>query len=281
MRSYAEIKRQGHDRDEAAALASRRARVALAVSVGVTLLLYVVPMGRLIGYPLILLSTLVHELGHGITAAALGGRFHEFVMFADASGVAKWSGSLSDGGRALVAAGGLVGPALAGAVGFVCARRPRGARIFLAVLAVGLVVGDVLVVRNAFGIVFVGMCAAGLGFAAWYDQGSWSQLVLVFLATQLALSVFSRGDYLFMAEARTGAGVMPSDVSHMAEALGGSFWMWGLVVGAFSLLVLAAGLYAFLRPPSSRPSVFSRLGRRKQNATPKTTSTLNSSPKRV
>ena len=32
------------------------------------LLFYVIPYGRTIGYPLILLSTLAHEMGHGIAA---------------------------------------------------------------------------------------------------------------------------------------------------------------------------------------------------------------------
>lgn len=256
MRSYDEFKDRSRAKVDAAAsdaaLASRTARIALAISVVVTLLLYVVPLGGFVAYPLILVSTLVHELGHGLGAAALGGTFHEFEMFADASGVARWSGSLSQGARALVAAAGLLGPALGGAVGFVCARRSLPARVFLGVTALGLAVALALVVRNPFGIAFVGLCVAGLSFAVLYDRGSWAQLVLVFASTQLALSVFSRSDYLFVAEARTGAGVMPSDVSHMADALGGPYWLWGLIVGATSLLILAGGLYAFLRSPSSR-----------------------------
>jgi hypothetical protein len=38
----------------------------------------------------------------------------------------------------------------------------------------------------------------------------------------------------------------------MAEALGGPYWMWGAVCGAFSLLVLALGVWTFLR--STRPT---------------------------
>jgi hypothetical protein len=69
----------------------------------------------------------------------------------------------------------------------------------------------------------------------------------VFLSTQLALSVFSRGDYLFTEVAQTGMGAMPSDTAQMATALGGPYWLWGLACGAFSITVLAAGVLWFLR----------------------------------
>ena len=60
---------------------SNRVALFLLLSVIATLLLYfVVPFGRLIAYPLVLLSTLAHELGHGIAAVLVGGDFEQFVM---------------------------------------------------------------------------------------------------------------------------------------------------------------------------------------------------------
>ncbi|HEX6861901.1 MAG TPA: M50 family metallopeptidase, partial [Thermoanaerobaculia bacterium] len=51
------------------------ARVVLVASAAATLLLYNVPLfGRILARPLILLSTLAHEMGHGLTAMLLGGR---------------------------------------------------------------------------------------------------------------------------------------------------------------------------------------------------------------
>ena len=69
-------------------------------------------------------------------------------------------------------------------------------------------------------------------------QGWIPRFTLVFLAVQLALSVFSRSDYLFTSVARTGAGPMPSDVAQMASALFLPFWFWGAACGALSLAVL-------------------------------------------
>jgi membrane-associated phospholipid phosphatase len=109
-----------------------------------------------------------------------------------------------------------------------------------------------LVVRNPFGWAFVGVLAAvllllGLRASAWA-----SQLALLFLSVQLALSVFSRGDYLFTPT----AGSMPSDVANMASALFLPYWFWGALCGAFSVLVLAFGALMFLRsvpaPPGRR-----------------------------
>jgi membrane-associated phospholipid phosphatase len=74
---------------------------------------------------------------------------------------------------------------------------------------------------------------------------------LVFLAVQLSLSVFSRGDYLFSEVARTGSGDFPSDVANMADALFLPYWFWGATCGAFSVAVLVVGLWAFLRSARS------------------------------
>ncbi len=226
---------------------TERARVVLLVSVGLTILLYVVPYGGYLAYPLMLLSTLAHEMGHGIAALLVGGSFHRFQMWPDGSGMAEWSGQVGPMSRALVAAGGLLGPAIAAAVGFAVGRTIRGARGALIALAAILALALLLVVRNLFGVIFVAIVLGGCFLAARKASGDVAQLVLIFLAVQLALSVFSRGDYLFTAEAVTAAGVMPSDVGQMAQALILPYWVWGLGCGAVSVLVLIYGIKVFWR----------------------------------
>jgi hypothetical protein len=229
----------------ASTAARRRTKAALAWSIALTVALYLVPFGQLLAYPLVLLSTLVHEVGHGVTALLVGGHFERFVMFPDASGMAFSSGVEPGWRHALVAAGGLVGPALAAALAFVAARRAAWSRAFLVAMAAAGVVLLVLVVRNPFGIAFAGVLVTLLGWLGLRASASTAQVATVFMAVQLSLSVFSRGDYLFVKEAQTGAGTTPSDVSVMANALGGPYWAWGLACGAFSVLVLVAGVWAF------------------------------------
>ncbi len=224
---------------------AERARAVLLVSIGLTALLYLVPYGEFLAYPLMLLSTLAHEMGHGVTAELVGGDFESFKMWSDGSGVATWSGQVGPVRRALVAAGGLIGPAVAAALGFAAGRTIRGARGALVALAVILALSLLLVVRNLFGVVFVAVTLGGCLFAARKASGEAAQLVLIFLSVQLALSVFSRGDYLFTPVARTASGVMPSDVGQMAAALWLPYWFWGLGCGAVSVLALIYGLKLF------------------------------------
>ncbi|MGI9017530.1 MAG: M50 family metallopeptidase [Euzebya sp.] len=227
---------------------ARQARRVLLLSLSVTALLYVIPGGGLIGYPLVLLSTFVHEVAHGLTAVLVGGRFLDLRVFADGSGAAL---TATNGGalqRAAVAAGGLIGPAIAAGVGFTLGRRPRTARVTLLVGSLLLMVMAVLWVRSLVGwFVVIGLIAVSLGVGLAIRQDHWSQLWLIFLSVQLGLSVFSRGEYLFASSATTGAGFGPSDSSAISDALFLPYWFWGGVCGLFSLAVLAYGAWLFLR----------------------------------
>ncbi len=228
----------------------RRARVALVVSVLLTAALYAIPdpYGFYASYPFLLLSTLAHELGHGLAGVLVGGDFHRFVMFTDGSGHALVTGDLGRLAQAAVAAGGLVGPAVIAGLCFALARRGRAAKLTFIVFAALLGLALVLVVRNVFGLVFVSVVAAGCAAIGLRANGHVAQVSLLFVAVQLALSVFSRGDYLFTEVATTGVGAAPSDVANMAHALFLPYWFWGALCGLFSVMVLAAGLAFFLRP---------------------------------
>lgn len=228
-------------------MSAKQASTTLVISVIVTLGLYYLPYGFYVAYPLMLLSTLVHELGHGVAAVLMGGNFHEFKMWGDGSGVAYWSGDVGAAARAFISAGGLVGPAVGAALGLVCARNPRSARWFLGVLGGLLALALLLVVRNGFGFFFIGIFAAICLAVSFKASNTATQLTLVFLSVQLALSVYSRSDYLFMRYADTSAGKMPSDVEHMAMALGLPYWFWGAICIAISVAALLGGGWYFLR----------------------------------
>jgi hypothetical protein len=231
-----------------------RARLTLFLSVAITIALYVIPYGHTVAYPLLLISTLVHELGHGVAAVVVGGDFERFVMWSDGSGTAFSSGSFNGLERAFIAAGGLVGPALGAVFCLVSARRPSTARYCMGAIGFLLLLAEVLVVRNLFGLVFVGVMGLICLSVAFRGGGHIVQLVLVFLGVQLALSVYSRSDYLFMAEAQTATGTSPSDAQAIANAMGiGPYWFWGGVCGVFSLVVLVVGGWYFLRGTRRAP----------------------------
>ena len=219
----------------------------LALTAAATLLLFSIDWLRWVAYPLVLLSTLAHELGHGLSALMVGGTFENLKIWADGSGVATWSG---DGGRlgtAVVAAGGLVGPAITAGVLFVFARKPRSARTTLVVLGSILLLVNLLWVRNLFGFLFVALVAATCLALGLKTSPATSRFALVFLGVQLALSVFSRADYLFTEVAETRTGPMPSDTAQIAAALFLPYWFWGALCGALSLAMVFFGIRIYLR----------------------------------
>jgi hypothetical protein len=220
----------------------------------------VIPYGHTIGYPLMLVSTLVHELGHGVAGVLVGGDFKSFEMWSNGSGAAHIGGYDGRFARAFVSAGGLCGPAVAAALGFMMARGEKRSRWMLGILGGLLLFADVWIIRNLFGWFFVTIFAAILLAIAWKASAWASQLALLFLSVQLSLSVFSRGDYLFTDTANTTAGKFPSDVANMSEALFLPYWFWGALCGAFSVIVLAFGAWVFLRDlaPAKRAADISR-----------------------
>jgi len=231
-----------------------RARLVLALTLLGTLALYLIPFGRFVAFPLILLSTFAHEMGHGVGAWLSGGSFTSMMLYADASGIAQTRGDFGRLARAVVSAGGLVGPSLLAAPLFVASARPRFARLALFLLGTACLLAALAVVRNGFGLFFVIACAAVcLGIAIKLGRQA-SQLACAFVAVQLALSVFSRGDYLFAKSAETGAGTAPSDVAQIADALLLPYWFWGASCGALSVAVLGFGLWMFWRATRAQPA---------------------------
>ena len=113
-------------------------------------------------------------------------------------------------------------------------------------LGVFLLVLALFLVRNPFGLAFTILLGATLlGIAL--RAPALSHTVVLLLAVQLALSVFSRSDYLFTSMALTSTGPMPSDVAVMASALFLPYWFWGAVCGIASLGLLALGVRAFFQ----------------------------------
>ena len=223
------------------ALESRRdgqspaATKALLVAVVATVLLYVVPYGHRLGYPLVLVSTIVHEMGHGVAGLLVGARFESFVVHADGSGTAHLSGYHGRFADAFIAAGGLCGPAVAAAGGFFAARSARIARAVMIAAGAVLALSLLLVVRNLFGWLAVGALAASLLGIGNKARAEVAQTVLVFLAVQLALSVFLQQRLpLHRRGMRMADGPMPSDVANMSTALFLPYWFWGALCGAFS-----------------------------------------------
>src|SRR5579871_2434814 len=120
-----------------AAAASRRTLVwALVVAF---LLEHVIPFGGLVMYPFTLLTTWVHETGHGVSALVVGGHFDKLEIFWDASGRAL-TREATGWPLAIVCLGGLLAPPFVGTALLLISRGARRARVALFVLSGALLV---------------------------------------------------------------------------------------------------------------------------------------------
>ena len=202
-----------------------------------------VPYGPQALYPLTLLATFAHEMGHGLAALLVGGEFDRLSLHADGSGLAEWRGNPGRLARAAVAAGGLLGPTVAGVALLLLAGSTRRSRLLLGVFAAGLALSVAMWVRNPFGIVFLIAIAVALAAAGRWLGDSGASFLLHLIAAVLCLSWFRDLDYMFSSSAVIGGVERKSDSAVIAEALWLPFWFWGALVAALSLALLALGLW--------------------------------------
>ncbi len=208
------------------------------------------PFGDYLLYPFTLFTTWVHEMGHGLTALLVGGRFAELEIFANASGLAM-TASAPGWRDACVSAGGLLAPPIVGAavLGFV--HGPRRAKIFLTAVAAALLVSLALWVRSPVGVVVVPALALLCGWAGWRafrERPERRVLLAQVLGVVLAVDTATRMlRYVFMKTVEVDGEKRISDIARIAEQLGGHYALWGLLVAAIALGLLALGARRALR----------------------------------
>jgi hypothetical protein len=229
----------------------RQAAIVLFGSVAVTLAMFLIPSPQDTWWllaPFRWLHIYVHEFGHGVAALLAGGDFHRFEMYTY-SGVAITSGISSALATAFVCAGGLCGPAVVGGAFLAAGHNPRWARWVLGAFGAFMALSLLLWTRSTFGWGFgAAVAALSLGVAL-YARAAHAQIVLVFIGTQLALSVYTGGGYLFTKYVEIQNGHRgPSDTQVMSEALGLPYWFWGIACGGFSVIVLLGGLWLYVKP---------------------------------
>jgi hypothetical protein len=228
----------------------RQAAIVLVGSMAITVAMFAIPSPQHTWWllaPFRWLHIYVHEFGHGIAALISGGEFDSFEMYSY-SGLAhtRTAGNLA---AAFVCAGGLCGPAVVGGAFLAIGRNVRMARLALFAFGAFMAISLVLWTRTPFGWGFGASVAALSLLVAVMARPALAQMVVVFLGVQLALSVYTGGGYLFTQYVEIQSGYRgPSDTQAMADAIGGTYWMWGVICAAFSALVLLAGLWLYIKP---------------------------------
>lgn len=224
----------------------RRARRLLVWSSVVTLVLYLVPHGRQLVYPIHLLSGFLHQMGAGLAAVLMGAELDAVRLFSDGTGGTVVVGSMGHRSDAVVAAGGVLGPTLTSVPLHLCALWPKLARITWIALGVALVLCGLWVASGWFSGAFVLIAAGACLWLARNGSRVLQQGIMAFVATQLAISALS--DDLFSEFVMVdGHAVALSDTARIARAMGGSYWTWGVACGLLSCLVWLLGVSFFWR----------------------------------
>lgn len=211
------------------------------------------PSLGIIRYPFILLGTWFHEMGHGLTALCLGGNFLYLEIFENGGGVAYSSYNPQNLflpyniTKALVAAGGLLGPCFVGSILIISAIRNKWALWALRVLVLVLILSLIIWVRSTIGITvlaFIALLLIGVLYSKKPNLITWTVL---FLGLQSTLSTYLQLNYLFTGTFIRDGAERTSDTQQIANNLFGTYWLWAFVIIIFSAIILWKSYRYYLR----------------------------------
>jgi hypothetical protein len=188
--------------------------------------------------------TIVHEAGHALVAVLAGRRLQGIQLHSDTSGVTVSRGKPSGPGMALTALAGYSAPGLLG-LGFAALLAAGRITALLAIAAL-LLLGVLVMVRNAYGVLSVVLTAAGLAVIALVASPQ-VQAWLVYLITWFLLLGAIRPVIELQSKRRRGA-ARDSDVDQLARLTGVPAALWVLILVVVALTCLVVGGAWLLQP---------------------------------
>ena len=228
----------------------RRERVNLLAAIAVvSVLLWQTQIGMLLLYPFTILATWFHEMGHGIAAMALGGTFERLLIFPDGSGVALslTPVELSRMGAAAIAAGGPLGPAIAGGALIVASRSHRATRIALTVLGIVMLASTLIWVRTMTGWIVLPGLGAVILWTARRASDAQRRFAIQLLGVQACISVWQQFGYLFSPGGVIDGQVQRSDTGVIADVTSLPYWAWGAIISTATAALMIWSLRIALR----------------------------------
>jgi NADH:ubiquinone oxidoreductase subunit 6 (subunit J) len=213
-----------------------------------TILLWnVVPYGRYILYPFTILGTWFHEMGHGVAAMLVGGSFKKLELFPNGSGLATNAIPISRIGRAITAAGGLIGPAMAGSVLIILGRKRKWAHWGLLTLGSIILLSVLIWVRTIFGVAIMTVIGAAIIAFAIKAPDNFKHFAIQFLGVQAWASMYMSLGYMFSEGANVGGQQHLSDTAAIAEQLLLPYWVWGGLISLVAIAMLLGSLWVAFR----------------------------------
>jgi hypothetical protein len=192
--------------------------------------------------------TIAHEGGHALVSLLTGRRLDGIRLHADTSGVTYSRGKRTGPGIVLTSAAGYVAPSLLGAgAAVLLASRHLTAMLWLTLV---LLAATFLAIRNAFGVLAVGVTAAAVVAVTMYTsatvQAAFGYTTAWFLLLGGVRPVFELGSD----RRRRGGGT--SDADHLAALTGLPGGLWVAFFGLVAMAALVLGV-RLLWPPHLFP----------------------------
>ena len=204
-----------------------------------------------IRYPFILLGTWFHEMGHGITALILGGKFNYLEIYSNGGGVAYTSYQTNklflpyNITRALVAFGGLIGPCIMGGIQIISATNQKFSKWILITLVLSIIISLIFWVKSTIGIIVLALISIALSIIIYLKKPRLINWTVLFLGLQSTLSTYLQLDYLFTSSFERNGKNNISDTQTIADSLFGNHWFWAVFVILVSIIIILWKSYSY------------------------------------
>lgn len=202
------------------------------------------PIGRLIIYPFVILSTWFHEMGHGITSLILGGSFSKIEIFPDGSGIAYISSSNNFGrlGSALVAMMGPLFPPILGYIYLASSKKANLAKLFMFMTSIFLAISTIIWVRTSFGFFFLLLLSLLIFFISISNNEKLIFFCAQIIGIQAFMSVYLSLGYLFSSTGNINQSSLTSDTAVISQNLFLPNWFWASAILIISVTLLLLSL---------------------------------------
>ena len=199
--------------------------------------LNMLPFGRLIQWPFVIITTFVHEMGHGLMAILTGGKLVQIEIYQNASGLAKTQ-TIAGWRQAAIAAAGLLAPSVIGGAFIIAGKSKQiSSRVFL-VFSLFILISCVLWVRSAFGLLILLPTGALFLWLSQKGSASLQHFIIQFLGVHMLVDTLTRTmSYLFSSSAMVGGQSRHSDTAAIAQQLIGGHLLWASIIAVLSVWI--------------------------------------------
>ena len=202
--------------------------------------------GYYILYPFTILGTWFHEMGHGIMAILVGGKFEYLEIFPNGSGLAwnRLPARLSPVLRASVTAAGLFGPPFVGSVLILMSKSFKKSNVILYILSISMLISVPVWVRTTVGVVVISGLGLAFLFIAVKGSSLVKQLVVQIIGVIACVNTYMQIGYLYTERVTVGDQEESwSDTGNIAAQLGMTYSFWGTLILIVSFAMLVYSLY--------------------------------------